>query len=373
MNTEVRGKPIENCEKALADLLGRKYCVLTGTGTAALKLAYSLVDNRRPKVLLPAMVCFNPILAVHYAQRTPLFADVLEQDATIDPIFVKKILEKDPEIGVVVAVHLYGHPADIKTLCEICSTYGVLLIEDLAQALGGNYSDGNLFGAGGDLSVVSFGHTKILDVGGGGALLTDNDDLAAKARFLTGQLGTPSSNMEVMSSMYRKLFYAIWECGRYNSNFYEMFDLFPKLFESLHVCGITEEIATAIRNSLSGLDKKIADRRRIASLYKNVLKDTSCIDFFHPSGPGVPWRFTFRMKQEYRDVILDKVRSAGYDISSWYPSITAWTLSGRLQGREYFPVANKLEKEVINLWVTKDYTEEKALSLTKVLKKSLNG
>lgn len=373
MNIKVRGKAIENCEKVLAELLGRKYCVLTGTGTAALQIAYSLADGRCPKVLLPAMVCFNPVLAVHYAQRTPLFADVLETDATIDPIFVKRILEKDPEIGVVVAVHLYGHPADIETLSEICSTYGTLLIEDLAQALGGSYADGSLFGAEGDLSVVSFGHTKILDIGGGGALLTDNDDLAAKARFLTGQLGAPSSNIELISSIYRKLLYAIWECGRYDPNFYKMFDLFPKFFEPLHLYGVTGDVATAIHNSLSGLDEKIADRRRIASLYEDELKDTSHIDFFRPSGPGVPWRFTFRMKQEYRDVVLDKVRSAGYDISSWYPSVTDWTPSGRLQGRGSFPIANKLEKEIVNLWVTKDYTQQKALSLVKVLKDVLQA
>lgn len=365
-------KTVESCEKALADLFERKYCILVGTGTSALWIAYSLADRVRPKVLLPAMVCLNPMLAVYYARRTPLFADVLERDATIDPYFVKDMLDKDPKVGAVVAVHLYGHPADMEVLSDICSRHGVLLIEDLAQAMGGKYADGSPFGSLGDFSVVSFGHTKILDVGGGGALLTNDETWAAQARTLAEQLGEPSSEIDQLSSIYRKLFYTIWECGKIDHSFYKMFDFFPSLFKSLHIYRIGEHNTSKILIALNNLDSEISHRKRIAALYEDELKNVDHVDFFNSSGSLVPWRFTFRLNKRIRNNVLKKMRLGGYEVSSWYPSITDWGPSGRMQGRESFPVANELEKEVVNLWVTKDYTEKKALSLIKALKKVLS-
>ncbi len=363
---------VENCEDALADLLGRKYCILTGNGTSALWIAYSLVGQKRPKVLLPAMVCLTPMLATHYAGKTPVFADVLERDATLDPHFVETALQDDPGIGAVLAVHLYGHPVAMEVLDDICSKYGVLLIEDLAQAMGGKYANGVPFGAGGDCSVVSFGHTKILDVGGGGAFLTDNQAWARQAYTLAKQLAKPPTEIDKLYLLYRKLFYTVWECGQANPAFYKMFDPFPDLFRVMLLYGITEPIAAAIFNALDELDSEISHRKQIAALYRRELKNIDSIDFFDVSDASVPWRFTFRLAQRFRNDILEEVRLAEYDISSWYPSITDWTPSGRKQGRELFPVANTLEKQVVNLWVTKDYTEQKALSLTTMVKEILS-
>ena len=363
---------IEKHEKVLADFFQRRYCVLTGNGTSALWTAYSLASQKRPKILLPAMVCLDPMLAVHYAGKVPVFADVLEQDATIDPNYVKNMLENDPEIGVVVAVHLYGHAADIESLRNICSGHDVLLIEDFAQAMGGRYADGSPFGASGDCSVVSFGHTKILDVGGGGAFLTDDESMAEKARTLNKQLGAPSPKKDDLLFIYRKLFYAIWECGKIDRSFYRVFDLFPSLFKSMHLYRIDKQQALNIINALKKLDSEVAHRKKIAALYAGELINAKNTRQFSPSCLFTPWRYTFRINKAVRNNVLNKVCKYGYDISSWYPNISEWTESGRMQGRDRFPVANALEEEVVNLWVTTDYTEGKAFSLIKGLKRDLS-
>jgi dTDP-4-amino-4,6-dideoxygalactose transaminase len=365
-------KYVEGCEKALAGLLGRKHCVLTGNGTSALRIAYSLSDDARPKVLLPALVCLNPMLAVHYAKRIPVFADVLMQNATIDPEAVSNMLEKDPKIGAVLAVHLYGHSADMNKLGDICAKHKVMLIEDLAQALGGEFPDGRLFGSAGECSVVSFGYSKILDAGGGGAFLTDDDSLDHRARDLSDHLGKKPAEYERLNMTYRKLFYAFWECGQADAEFYRLFDSFPSLFEKGLLYGITDNQARAIQDLLSVLNEEVSHRRKIAELYKNKLKTISEIEFFSPEEGWVPWRFTFRINKERREDLLKKIRLADYDISSWYPRITEWTPSGRAQKRETFAVANILEKEVVNLWVTGDYDEKKVLSLVKEIKKNLS-
>lgn len=364
---------IENCEEALARFFGRKYCVLTGSGTSALQIAYSLTDPQRPKILLPAMVCLTPMLAVHYADRIPVFADVLERDATIDPQLVETILREDPQIGGVVAVHLFGHTADLATLREITLKHGVVLIEDLAQAMGGRYTDGAPFGSFGDCAIVSFGHTKILDVGGGGAFLTDDATWAEHARAMAERFGDPPSRRDEQAAIYRKLFYAIWESGQADSAYYALFDLFPQLFRSLHLYRRDARTASKILGSLDELESELSHRKHIASVYEHELRGLPHVKTFTSGVSTVPWRYTFRIKAEVRDIVINAIRRAGYDISAWYPSITEWTPSGRMQGRDHFPVANMLEEEVINLWVTRDYTEERALEVIKELKLSIEA
>jgi dTDP-4-amino-4,6-dideoxygalactose transaminase len=312
------------------------------------------------------------MLAVHYAQREPLFADVLEKDATIDPFVVEKMLKEDNRIGAIVAVHLYGHSVDVEALRDICSRHDVLLIEDMAQAMGGKYSNGSLFGTIGDCSVVSFGHTKILDVGGGGAFLTDDEVMTNRIRSLCSLLPPPPDNKEQLSSMYHKLYYSIWECGQVEPSFFKLFDHFPFLFHALHVHRISDTLASKILEALPLLDLEITHRGRIAALYESKLRGCAQLKFFRPTGHVVPWRFTFRIDGHLRDVVLEEVRSAGYDISSWYPSITEWTPAGRIQGKESFPVANRLEKEVVNLWVSTDYNEKKAEAVAGVIRRTIS-
>lgn len=362
---------IEQCEIFIARLLGRKYCVLTNSGTTALYLAYSLLGNKRPKVLLPALMCANPMWAAHYAGKIPIFSDIAESTATINPDSVGRLLKKDKAIGIVLAVHLYGNPAAMEELKHVCSKYGVSLVEDLAQALGGISDNGVLFGSSGDCAVVSFGYSKIIDVGGGGAFLTDDASIAAAARRLQDRLKMDyDCGVEKLNLFYRKLFYAIWECGQNDTRFYTMFDSFPELFRNLFLRTLSDGIASNILHSLGSLQEEVLWRRKIAKVYTEALRGIPSIKPI-TSGAGVPWRFTFRMPPEKRNSLLEGVRAAQYDISSWYPCITQWTLSGRKQGKKIFPIANKLEREVVNLWVGRDYNENRVLLLVKVIKKIL--
>lgn len=359
------------CEKKLCDLIGKKHCILTGRGATALWIAYSLTDPKRRKILLPAMVCLSPMFTVHYANRVPIFSDVRIEDATIDPDHVERLLAKHPDIGAVLAVHLYGHPAMVEELSDICKRRSVMLIEDLAPALGGKDQHGNSFGSSGDISVVSFGHTKILDVGGGGALLTDDDALAEKGRHLAeGLKSVPEANV-ILADCYQKLYYPVFECGQRCSSFYKLFDFFPDLFKRLYLLATDACQAKTIIDSLPMLEDEILRRQRLANEYRDGLSGVPNITFFSPSESGVTWRFTFRLNKSCRDNLLRGVREAGFDISSWFPSITEWTSTGRLQKKTSFPVANILESEVVNLWVTENYGNGKAKSLFQHIRRIL--
>lgn len=357
------------CEEELVRKIGKKHCILTGRGTTALWLSYSLMDKKRPKVLLPAMVCLSPMFTAFYAGKIPIFADVLKEDATINPAVVEKMLKGDSSIGAVVAVHLYGHPARMKELKVICSKYNVLLIEDAAQALGGIDYDGELLGYKGDLSIFSFGHTKIMDVGGGGAVLTDNDAWAEEIRQKLSSLATKPSKAGKIEPLYGKLYYTIWESGKVDPSFYRLFDFFPELFKPLYLYRITEEISKKILEGMKNLEEELAHRKSIEEYYRKELRGIRKIVYFNPSTRIATWRFTFRVPASCRDAVVNIIRKENLDVSSWYPNISQWTPSGRCQKESCFVVANQLEKEVINLWVTRDYTLSKAARVVRLIKK----
>lgn len=358
---------VKRTEDRIASLLGRRYCVLTHSGTTALYLAYSLLNKKRSNVVLPALICAAPLWAVHYAKKIPVFCDVLEKDATIDPARVDEIIKKDKKIGMVVAAHLYGNPADLAQLRSVCHKRDVVLIEDLAQALGGIFDDGQVFGSQGDCSIVSFSYSKILDVGSGGAFLTDDRKIADSARRLNVKLLGKADKDGSLALIYRRLFYAVWESGQKDERFYAFFDLFPDLFRSLFIQAAGRGSAQGIFQALRSLDEEVSWRRKIAKVYRDGLKDLKQVRIIS-STSGVPWRFCFCVPAPIRQQLLERVRAKNYDISAWYPSIVQWTLSGRKQNPAEFPVASRIEKEIVNLWVGRSYDEKKAAKLIQIIK-----
>jgi dTDP-4-amino-4,6-dideoxygalactose transaminase len=254
----------------------------------------------------------------------------------------------------------------------ICRKYKVLLIEDAAQAMGGVDHKGNVMGKIGDIAILSFGHTKILDVGDGGALLTDNDGFADFAHRLVQNLPDKPENYSWLSSTYQKLYYTIWEAGKYAPSFYHIFDSFPELFRSLYLYRATDEMALNISDAMKGLQEEINHRRQISDIYHQGLKNCKNVKFFRPTGPGIPWRYSFRMEAPIREQVLYELRDQGFDASCWYPCITGWNPHGRMQDNDGCLTAKKIEREIVNLWVTGDYTIEKAHNLVKCLRKALD-
>ncbi len=364
---------VKRCEARIAEVFHRRYCLLTGNGTTALTLAIRLASPDKPHVLLPAMACFNIVMAVYFAGKTPIFADVKESDATLDPAAVERALKNDPDIGAVLIVHLYGHPARTRDIISICRARNVVPIEDPAQAMGGCHPGGEPLGALGDMAIVSFGHTKILDVGGGGALLTDDQSLHAQASEQARLLPAPSRKTVSLERTYRQLYYAIWEAGTMDRRFFTLFDDLPMKFQDLFIFRRSDADVVKIDQAMDTLETVFAERRNIANIYQSELHDMDGIRFFGPLEGGVPWRFTFRMDPCIREDVFKQVRQSGFDISGWYPCLTEWTPSGRKQGLQAFPVAKRLEQEVVNLWVAEGYTLERALETAQALKEAIES
>ena len=359
---------ITRCEEALAGTCGRRHCVLVGRGATALWMAYSMSDPAKRGVVLPALICLSPLFTVGYAGRLPLVADVAEDTATIDVASVERLRAGEPDIGAVVAVHLYGNAANVRALGDLCARNGVLLIEDAAQALGGCYADGAPFGSRGDISVLSFGHTKILDVGGGGAFLTDSDELASHAREMALELPGKPDGLAGLQEIYRRMYYAVDDLAKVNPRATQMLAQFPDLFREMYLYRADDAMAADIVGALGALDGELAHRKELADLCAQSLVDVPGITCLTTGGSGVTWRFSFRVASAMRQDLLERVRSEGYDISSWYPSIAGWVdgLGGRNDGG--CPVAAGVSAEVVNIWVNGDYSLERAAGLLAVIR-----
>src|SRR5437764_3074797 len=177
------GPRTQQFEEAFAAQLGARHAVAVSSCTAALHLAY-LAAGVGPgdEVIVPAFTFAATAAAVIYCGGTPVFADIPgKHDLGIDPDDVeRKVTERTKAIC---AVHSAGYPAPVDRLKQLCEERGIALIEDAAHGPGATL-DGKSIGTFGRAGCFSFFSNKVLSVGEGGMLVSDDDDVAAQARTL---------------------------------------------------------------------------------------------------------------------------------------------------------------------------------------------
>jgi len=193
------GSYVDNFEKELANYTGAKYCILTSSGTTALHMAYILAGvESNDEVLTQSMSFVATVNPMSYIGAVPHFVDVEESTLGIDADKLRSYLNEISEIrdGIcfnretgrrikaLVPMHTFGNPSDITRLLEVCSDFNLDLIEDAAEALGSK-SGGKHLGTLGKIGVLSFNGNKIMTTGGGGAILTNDETVAQRAKHLT--------------------------------------------------------------------------------------------------------------------------------------------------------------------------------------------
>jgi dTDP-4-amino-4,6-dideoxygalactose transaminase len=186
----IMGPQVAELEQQLAAYVGLKHCITCANGTDALRLALmALGIGPGDAVFVPDFTFFATAEAVAMVGATPIFVDVDEHTFNIDVndlcIKIRDNQNKGLALRAVIAVDLFGQPADYDHLQEVCQEYGLLLVEDGAQGFGGFLYDGRKNCSFGDISTTSFFPAKPLGCyGDGGALFTNNDDYAAMLRSL---------------------------------------------------------------------------------------------------------------------------------------------------------------------------------------------
>ncbi|HEX8800042.1 MAG TPA: DegT/DnrJ/EryC1/StrS family aminotransferase [Terriglobales bacterium] len=181
----IGGTELEAFERESADYLGARDCVGCASGTDALWLALSAAGVQPgDRVVTPPFTFFASASSITRCGATPVFADIDPATFNLDPAAVEKFLNDSPSVRAIMPVHLYGQCADMDAFASIAKEHGVAIIEDAAQAFGASWR-GRKAGTLGKAAAFSFYPTKNLSAyGDGGAVSTDDPELASHVRRL---------------------------------------------------------------------------------------------------------------------------------------------------------------------------------------------
>ncbi|MEG0455972.1 MAG: aminotransferase class I/II-fold pyridoxal phosphate-dependent enzyme, partial [Bacteroides sp.] len=235
------GKNIDEVERLACEYIGCKYAVALSCGTSALHLAVRLAGVRPgDKVFCSDMTFDATVNPVVYEGGVPVFIDSEYETWNMNPIALEKAFELHPDVKVVVVANLYGTPAKLDEIVEICKAHGAILIEDAAESLGATYK-GRQTGTFGQYNAISFNGNKIITGSAGGMLLTDDLHAANKVRKWSTQSreDAPWYQHEELGYNYR----------------------------------MSNVIAGVVRGQWPYLNEHIAQKERIYERYKDGLKD----------------------------------------------------------------------------------------------------
>jgi dTDP-4-amino-4,6-dideoxygalactose transaminase len=254
------GPDVDAFEAEFAERIGIAHAVALSSGTAALHLALLMAGvGPGDEVLVPSFTFVATANAVCYLGARPVFVDSTATTWTIDPDLVAADLAVRAREGrlprALVTVDLYGQSADYDPLLATCAEYGIPLVEDAAEALGGTYRE-RAAGSFGEFGVFSFNGNKIITTSGGGMLVTESAAAADRARFLATQARDPFPHYEHSEIGYN----------------YRLSNL----------------LAALGRAQLRGLESRIDRRHRINDAYRAALAGLPGISFAPVADYGTP-------------------------------------------------------------------------------------
>jgi dTDP-4-amino-4,6-dideoxygalactose transaminase len=333
----VGGSHLKNFEEAFATFCGVKHCIGVANGTDALFIALKTLGiGPGDEVITVANSFIATSEAITATGAKVVFVDI---DPTTYNIDTSKIEEKiRPRTKAIIPVHLYGQPVDMDPILNLAKKYNLKIIEDAAQAHGAIYK-GRKIGSFGDMACFSFYPGKNLGAyGDGGAIVTNNDEWALKARMFAnhGRVGKYDHEIEGINSRLDGLQAAI---------------LSVKL---KHLPAWTEA------------------RRRNAYCYNKYLKDSGLITPVEIDDVTAVYHlYVVRVKKESRQKFQDHLQSKGVSTGIHYPialpNLLAYAYLGHTE--KDFPEATKASQEIVSLPMFPELSETQIQYVTESIKK----
>ena len=174
------GPFVKELEQKLAQFLGVKHCIAMCNATIALEIAIKAL-GLKGEVIVPSFTFIATAHALQWQEITPVFCDIDPETHNLDPHRVEELIT--PHTTGIIGVHLWGRPCDVEGLAEVSRRHRLALLFDAAHAFACTYG-GRMIGSFGDAEVFSFHATKFFNTFEGGAITTNNDELAAKMRLM---------------------------------------------------------------------------------------------------------------------------------------------------------------------------------------------
>ena len=344
-----------------ADYLASRKRLYTGRASAAIYLILRANRLQRACVLVPANICYAAVLPIVYSGNEPVFADVGE-DGNLTSATVAEVLTRKLKAAII--PHMYGNPClDTPEICKTLLAQGTVVIEDCASAMGAEVS-GAMTGTFGDYAVYSFGHSKTIDCGHGGLIVSrrDLDDLAAINAELPLHGARIDQELELLSRIYRLL---------RNSATSILCDAFYKcICRHMQHCFIFKASSEQIARLSAGISKLnviIDERRRNAMRYEDSLEWNAQIRRYTFHKGAVPWRYNVLIDETRRPALIAELLRRMLPVSDWYPVVAP--MFGMYRP---FPQAHRMERQILNFPVV-DVTEDQIQVVTSTINKFFAG
>lgn len=329
-------------EEEFANYCGCKYGIATNSGTTALHLALATLDIRKEhEVIIPTFTMIATANAVAYTGAKPVLVDAELSTWNID---VSKIEEKiTKRTKAIIPVHTYGHPVDTQPILELADKYELYIIEDAAEAHGAEYR-GNKTGSLGDMGCFSFYANKIITTGEGGMIVTNDEELAEKARWLRAHA-----------------------FGRHGKHFYHEALGFGYRMSALQAAfGLAQ---------LGRINEFVLTRRNNARLYNSLLSELGEKITLPPEAPwakNVYWMYSILIQDEFdisRYELMKRLELDGIETRTFFYPIHNQPIYAKHYHGESFPVANELSRKGVNLPSGNNLTAEEIEYVCECIKK----
>ncbi|EAJ6225134.1 aminotransferase LegC [Campylobacter coli] len=328
------GEFVTRFEEALKEKTKARFVIATNTGTAALHIA--LLANgidENCEVITQSISFVATANAIAYTGAKPIFLDIDENTLSLSPKALEHFLENETyqknsfsynktthkAIKACVIMHTFGLSAHIKAIKELCEKYHILLIEDAAQALGSTYENKAL-GTFGKCGILSFNGNKIITGGCGGAILSDDENLAKLARHLSTTAKIPHPyeyDHDMIAYNYR-------------------------------LCNVNAAILLA---GLENLEPFLENKRELAKIYKDFFKNHDKCEFIDEKSNEKSnfWLNTLLFKDEnLRNIFLEECLKNNIFVRPVWKSLPSLKAFQDCQSDELINTKN-LEKRLVNL------------------------
>ncbi len=331
----IGGKYVQQFESSFSSYVGVKHCISVGNGTDALFIALKVLGMKEGDEVITAANSFIASSeSITLAGAHPVFVDCNEATFNIDVDKLSSAITS--KTRAIIPVHLYGQAADMEAIMRIAGKYNLHVIEDSAQAHGARCNGKNI-GTFGDFACFSFFPGKNLGAyGDGGAIVTNNGELAKKARMFANH----------------------GRIEKYNHEFEGM---------NSRLDGMQ---AAVLDVKLKYLDLWTERRRAIAKQYDEGLRAVVGTPHVSPDMRHVYHLYVIRVKQ--RDQLIKQLKDKGISTGIHYPIplpfLKAYAYLGHQPGD--FPVANSLKDEILSLPIHGDMTDEQVQYVIEQVKSS---
>lgn len=328
------GAFVDRFETMMCEITGAKHAVAVVNGTCALHIGLILADvSAEDEVLTQPLSFVATCNAIAYQRAIPHFVDVDETRLSLSVEALRERLESIAEmrdgyaynketgrrIKACVPMHTFGHSADLDGLVKVCEDYNISLIEDAAESLG-SYYNGKHTGTLGLVGTFSFNGNKTVTSGGGGALITNNEDLAVKAKHITTTAKVPHR----------------WEYKHDELGF------------NYRLPNLNAALACAQLEQLAGF---VEDKRKTANAYSSFFKSVDDVEFVLEPSKSLSnyWLNTVKLNSsESKELFLATMNGAGI------MTRPVWNLLNTLDMYSHcpkgnLPIAKKLADTLVNL------------------------